>query len=146
MALRNAGVELNPWLARAAGLVHDIAKGRRHHASAGAALVRGFGFPAVADAVASHMTIDFDGGRVDEAAVLYLADKMYQGETRVRLEDRFAPALARFAADAGALAGVRRRHDDAKAIMSAVESHLGVPLDGSWQTPPTPDPQMGGLA
>lgn len=125
LALSKAGVVLNPWLARAAGLVHDIAKGRRHHASAGAALVRGFGFPAIADAVASHMTIDFDGSRIDEAAVLYLADKLYQGETRVRLEERFAPALVRFANHPEALAGVMRRYGDAQAIMSAVEAKIG---------------------
>ena len=72
--------------------MHDIAKGRRRHASAGAALVRDFGFPRVAEVVARHMNIDFDGS-IDEGAVVYLADKLIQGETRVRLEERFAPAI-----------------------------------------------------
>jgi molybdenum cofactor cytidylyltransferase len=136
LALNKTGAELNPCLAHAAGLLHDIAKGQPRHAEAGAALVRGFGFPAVADAVASHTTIDFDGNRIDEAALLYLADKMYRGETRVRLEERFAPSFELFANDEDALAGARRRYGDARAILDAVEARLGGQLDYPPQASP----------
>ncbi len=142
LALNKAGVQLDTCLVRAAGLVHDIAKGRRHHASAGAALVRGFGFPRVAEVVARHMTIDFDGS-LDEGAVLYLADKLIQGEERVRLEERFAPAMARFASDPDALAGVKRRYADARAIWSAVEAHTG-PLEPFAK--PAPSTETGASA
>ena len=66
--------------------------------------------------------------RIDESAVVYLADKLIQGEARVWLETRFAPAFTRFAGDAGALAGARQRYADAEAILSAVESRIG-PLE-----------------
>ncbi len=140
--LNEAGVPLDAHLVRAAALVHDIAKGCPDHAEAGAALVREFGFPGVADVVAQHMSIAFDG-KIDESAVVYLADKLIQGEVPVRLETRFAPAFTRFAGDAGALAGARQRYADAEAILSAVESWIG-PLES--QTGHAPLAKMGALA
>ena len=140
--LNEAGVPLEAHLVRAAALVHDIAKGRPDHAEAGAALVREFGFPGVADVVAQHMSIAFDG-KIDESAVVYLADKLIQGEVPVRLETRFAPAFTRFAGDAGALASARQRYADAEAILSAVESWIG-PLES--QTGHAPLAKMGALA
>jgi putative nucleotidyltransferase with HDIG domain len=123
--LQAAGEAIDPDLARAAALVHDIAKGRRRHAEAGAALLREFGFPEVAAPVARHMNLAFDAGRLDESAVVYLADKLIQGEARVTLESRFGPALDRFASDPSALAGVQRRLDSARAICAAVEARIG---------------------
>ena len=64
--LQAAGEAIDPDLARAAALVHDIAKGRRRHAEAGAALLREFGFPELAAPVARHMNLAFDAGRLDE--------------------------------------------------------------------------------
>ena len=122
--LQAAGEAIDPDLARAAALVHDIAKGRRRHAEAGAALLREFGFPEVAAPVARHMNFSFDG-RLDESAIVYLADKLVQGETRVSPETRFAPGLDRFAGDPSALAGVRRRLASARAICAAVEARIG---------------------
>ena len=131
--LQAAGEAIDPDLARAAALVHDIAKGRRRHAEAGAALLREFGFPEIAAPVARHMNFTFDAGRLDEGAVVYLADKLVQGETRVSLETRFAPGLDRFAGDPSALAGVRRRLASARAIAKAVEARIG-PLETGDET------------
>lgn len=122
-----AGMPLNVDLVRAAALVHDIAKGQRRHAEAGAELLRGFGFPEVAEVVARHMTICFDGEHIDEAAVVYLADKLVRGETRVSLQERFAPALTRYADDPEALAAARKRLADAEAILEAVEDLIDLP-------------------
>ena len=122
--LQATGAPIDPDLTRAAALVHDIAKGRRRHAEAGAAMMRDFGFPSLAGPIAHHMSLAFDG-RLDESAIVYLADKLVQGETRVSLQARFAPALERFASDPSALAGVRRRLDAARAVASALEARIG---------------------
>jgi len=127
--LQAAGGAIDPDLTRAAALVHDIAKGRRRHAEAGAALLRAFGFPEVAAPVARHMSLAFDAGRLDETAIVYLADKLVRGEARVSLRERFAPALERFAGDPSALAGVQRRLASAEAVAKALEARIG-PLDG----------------
>jgi len=123
--LQAVGEAIDPDLTRAAALVHDIAKGRRRHAEAGAALLREFGFPEVAAPIARHMSLAFEAGRLDESAVVYLADKLVQGETRVSLAARFAPALDRFAGDPSALAGVRRRLASAQAVAEAVVARIG---------------------
>ena len=131
-----SGVAVDLELARAAALVHDIAKGRRRHAEAGAALLRDFGFPEVAAPVSRHMNFAFDGSRLDESAIVYLSDKLVQGEARVALETRFAPALARFASDPSALEGVQRRFASAQAIARALEERIGS-LESVEETPPS---------
>jgi molybdenum cofactor cytidylyltransferase len=132
--LTAAGVALDAELVKAAALVHDMAKGRPHHAEAGAEMLREFGFPQVADVVAQHMSISFNGV-LNEAAVLYLADKLIQGDEHVSLEERFASAFERFADDPAALAGALRWFADAEAILRAVEARIG-PLSDASQTAP----------
>lgn len=84
------------------------------------------------------MNLAFDAGRLDEGAVVYLADKLVQGETRVSLEARFAPALDRFAGDPSALAGVRRRLASARAIFEAIEARIGDLGKADETAPATP--------
>lgn len=132
--LAAAGMPLDIDLVHAAALVHDIAKGHWNHAEAGAELLQEFGFPDVAEIVARHMTIGFDGRTIDEAAVVYLADKLFLDEKCVSLEQRFAPAFKRFTDDPLALAGARQRLADAQAILHAVEALIG-PLDGAKPAP-----------
>jgi CTP:molybdopterin cytidylyltransferase MocA len=125
LRLERVGEPINPDLTRAAAWVHDIAKGHPRHAEAGAALVSAFGFPELAEAIAGHGDLGAGTGRLDESAVVYLADKLIQGEMRVPLESRFARAFARFAEDAPALASVRRRFHEARAIREAIEARIG---------------------
>jgi len=84
------------------------------------------------------MNLAFDAGRLDESAVVYLADKLVQGVSRVSLEARFAPAPDRFAGDLSALAGVRRRLASARAIFEAIEARIGSVTieDGAALAPP----------
>jgi molybdenum cofactor cytidylyltransferase len=134
--LQEAGTPVDADLVQAAALVHDIAKGQADHAEAGAALVCEMGFPAVAEIAARHQTIAFDG-RIDESAVVYLADKLVRGEARVSLETRFAPGFERFADDPEALAGARRRYAEAQAILAAIEARIG-PVDAQMAPAPLP--------
>ena len=123
--LRDAGEPVDPALVRAAAWVHDIAKGQPRHAAAGAEMVSAFGFPELALTVARHSDAPDDAMRLDDGAIVYLADKLIQGERAVSLEARFAPALVRFADDPGALAGARRRLAAALAIRDAIEARIG---------------------
>ncbi len=123
--LRLAGEPVDPDRARAAAWLHDIAKGLPHHAEAGATMIAAFGFPELAEAVARHTDLGAGATRLDETAVVYLADKLVRGETRVSLEDRFVPALVRYADDLAAFAAANRRYLGAKAVQEAIEARIG---------------------
>ena len=71
-----------------AAFLHDIARSQPNHAATGAAWIRALGYPETADVIAQHH--DFAGTGLNEAAVLYLADKYIRGEQRVTLEERFS--------------------------------------------------------
>jgi putative nucleotidyltransferase with HDIG domain len=129
LALARNGFSLNLELVRAGALLHDLAKGLPDHAAAGAAILRSMDFPQVATVVGAHTDLDFGGGQLDESAIVYLADKLFRGEDPVTLDQRFAPALARFSDNPLALHAAQSRMATAQAVALAVELRLGAPLD-----------------
>lgn len=127
VALVRSGVALNQDLVLAAALLHDLAKGQPEHASVGAAILRQMDFPQVATVVGSHTDLDFSG-RLDECAVVYLADKLTSGEHPVTIDQKFEAALRRSGDDPAALDAVQRRMATAKAVALAVEARVGAAL------------------
>ena len=80
------------------------------------------GHEGVAEIVADHMDIPEERlEEINESLVVYLADKMVQGECRVTLEERFAAKRERFRDDPAALAGVERRYALAKRAKELAE-------------------------
>ena len=71
-----------------AALLHDAARGEREHARLAAAWLRELGYGAAAALVEQHH--DWRGEALDEAAILYLADKCVREDCRVPLAQRFA--------------------------------------------------------
>jgi molybdenum cofactor cytidylyltransferase len=124
--LNRAGLHLDVPLVRAAGLLHDLAKGAPDHARAGARVLRRLGHFRVAAGVATHMDIERNGGvPLDEAAVLYLADKLVYGERIVPIPERFLAARRKVTEGTPASAALERRQRDALAIAASVERILG---------------------
>ena len=126
LALRGVALDLN--LVLAASLLHDIAKGEPAHAETGAALVERLGYPAVANVIRQHMALSFDGTSINEAAVVFLADKLVSGDRRVSLEQRYAPSFARFADQPEALQGAQRRYATARALLALIERKARAPI------------------
>lgn len=126
--LSGAGLELDVALVGAAGLLHDVAKGVPDHARAGARALRRLGYPSVSRVVAAHTDIEYEGGRLDEAAIVYVADKLVQGDRLVSIDERFRGALERFGADPDVGQVVRGRLQSARAIAGAVEQITGAKL------------------
>ena len=127
-ALVRTGLALNLDLVHAAALLHDLAKGQADHAAAGAAILRAMHDPQVAAIVAAHTDLDFSSARLDEKAIVYLADKLVRGEERVTIDQRFQPALDRFRNNSAAFEAATRRMQTAKEVLLAVEARLGAPL------------------
>lgn len=114
---------------RAGAMLHDLAKGQPHHAEAGAAILRREGFSSVASLVERHMDLAVDRKEVviDEAAVIYLADKVTQQEELISIEERFAKALEKFRGEEAVLKKVKQRQENALLLKRRIETLLGVP-------------------
>ena len=130
-ALNRAGVRVDSELVRTAALLHDIARSRkRGHAEAGARLLESHGFSRLAPVVGAHMDLETSEDQpVDEAQVVYLADKLVLGEQRVALAQRFAAPLKKYGADPVAVAAIEKRRKNAGRILSKVERLTGLDLD-----------------
>ncbi len=66
---------------KCAALMHDIAKLKRNHESAGAAILAGYGFSGIADIVAAHRDTDIKPNHRLRTGDSILADKLFQGTT-----------------------------------------------------------------
>lgn len=141
MALVEQGLAIDPKLARAGGLLHDLAKGEPQHAWVGAELLRAEDMPRVAEVVASHTEMEFSGS-LDERAVVYLADKLVGGDRLVTLDERFQRALNHFRGDSAAFAAARRRKATAESIAATIEKRLCVPLEAILRTAPQAEREL----
>lgn len=110
----------------AGALLHDIAKGEKEHAAAGAALLLEMGYSGIADIVSSHMDINVSGASpLGEAEVVYLADKLVRGSSLVPLSVRFEHKLAKYGHDPSARTAILRRRHDAETIVNRMEQAVG---------------------
>ena len=87
-ALADRGTELDEALITASAMLHDIARLEENHAAAGAARILALGYPRIAEVVGQHHDLE-DAARIDEAAVVFIADKLVRGGARVTLRERF---------------------------------------------------------
>ena len=114
LADRVAGkVFLDRDLLLAAALLHDVVRSLPNHAECGARGIEELGYPEVAEIIAQHH--DLQSAELNEAAVLYLADKYRQGTERVTLEQRFGESESKCRTDE-ARAAHARRYEIAKQI------------------------------
>lgn len=128
--LNGAGLNLDVELVLSGGFLHDIAKGRPDHARTGAKILRDRGFPRVAELVSSHMNLKNHPPSVDEKTLLYLADKLVDGDRIVSLEARFSRSIEKFSGEREALDAVMRRFRMAAELKARVENILRSPLEG----------------
>lgn len=129
IALNQVGLSIDVNAVIAAGKLHDLAKGKPDHARMGGRMLKKCGFYKVAQIVAEHTDIEMGEERLpDEAAVVYLADKLVKGDCIVSIHERFSGAMARYAGDAGAVTAIRERHLKAQKIERIIEQLLGVSL------------------
>jgi hypothetical protein len=125
-ALNAAGLKLDLELLEAAALLHDLARCEPGHARVGAERLKGLGFPEVAELVAGHMDLPLPlKNEITEVEILFLADKLVQGEQRVSLAERFAQAADRFCNDLQVKAKIAARMATAQAIQQRMEQLWG---------------------
>ena len=91
--LTEKGITLDANLIHCAALLHDLARAENNHAAIGTVWLRELGYPEVAEIVRQHH--DPDSTDINEAAVVYIADKAVQGSERVPIAGRFDRSLAK---------------------------------------------------
>ena len=108
-----------------AALLHDVARGEPHHAALGAAWLNELGYSEAAALIAQHHDLKTDA--LDEAAILYLADKCIREDLRVSVEERFRDSAVRCRTDEGCAAHARR-YAQAQTIRQRINSLCGYEL------------------
>jgi putative nucleotidyltransferase with HDIG domain len=129
-ALNEAGTPIDVEQVRTAALLHDIARMEKDHALAGARLLELHGLPRIAPIVATHMDIEVKADTpIDEAQVVFLADKLVGSDRFVDLEHRFALKLEKYSRDVSAYEAIVRKRDSARCIQNKLERITGLSLD-----------------
>jgi len=116
--LNRRGANLDDGAAFAGALLHDIARGKPHHALRGALWLLERGYASMAAIVGDHMNlpeVPEDGWT--EKAVVFLADKLIQETHSVSLEERFS----RFSDDPVKAPFVQERYEKAKRLLARYE-------------------------
>jgi molybdenum cofactor cytidylyltransferase len=131
--LNLAGFNMDTDLVVSAAYLHDLARQSPDHARAGAALLDDLGFGRTGRIVASHTDIQ-PGDRLDEADLVYLADKCVAGDSPVTLDERFERSLTKYRGKPEILEAVARRSENARAIRDRVEKALRIDLDDIIRT------------
>ena len=126
-ALLERGKKLNMRLIVSACMLHDLAKGQKYHEAKGASWLKKRGYAKVAKIVAFHKDLP-ERRHLGEAEILYLADKITDGENVSTLENRLARMKVKFPQNSAAAAQARRRIDRAISVRGRVEEMTGLPL------------------
>ena len=117
---------MNPDLVYAAGLLHDVAKGKADHASDGARWLSHLGHEEVAEIVGDHMDLpEKKLESLNESVIVYLADKMMAKNVKVTVDERFAPKREMFKGNPKALLSLEERYRKAKRAEEMVEALTG---------------------
>ena len=131
IACNAAGHTLDPLLAEAGGLLHDMCKKEAQHELAAGKKLRGLGLSAMAMLVEEHRDCALtDDAPVTEKELIYLADKYVYGDRLVDLQERFGQKLDLFPEDGEACEAIRGRLARAEAMALRLRRACGaIPLE-----------------
>ena len=121
-ALREKGITLDAAHIHHAALLHDLARTEKDHAALGAVWLKELGYPEIAEIVRQHH--DPDNMELNEAAVVYIADKAVRGSERVPIAERFEQSLSKCQTPE-ALAAHERRRQTAETIRNEINRLCG---------------------
>lgn len=127
--LNQAGLAIDVNIVTAAAKLHDLGRGQADHARIGAKILKRSGYPRIAKIVTAHHDIEYQADSPpDEAAIVYLADKLVKEGQFVTIDERFQVALEKYAANTEVQKIIMKRRADAQNIGRTVERIIGVSL------------------
>ena len=138
LALEQNGISLDLMQLRAACLLHDIAKEHGEHEALGARWLRKGGYGSVGALVALHKDLP-SSDCLGEAEILYLSDKIVEGEKVSSLEARLQRMKERYPQGSHGRESAKRRIGRAQLIQEQIEDITGKGLhellDGNIRPP-----------
>lgn len=121
-ALEARGLPMEEKAVHRAALLHDIAKGCPEHAALGGVWLRELGHPKLAEIIRQHT--EPDNVELNEATLVFYADKVMRGDKRSTVDERFAASLEKCTTPE-ALAAHARRRRATEAVQGQILSLLG---------------------
>ena len=91
--LESHGYFFNKKLIRSGALLHDIARLQKHHTKTGGDLFLQLGYTEISQIISQHHGLQKT--ILNEAAIVFLSDKLIQETERVTIEKRFAESLCK---------------------------------------------------
>ena len=117
---------VDPALAAAGGLTHDVCKGERQHEAAAGRLFRGFGMEEMARLVEDHRDLTLaDDAPITERELVFLADKYVRGSEIVPITERFHSKMERYADDPTAVTAIAGRMERALQLARRMARECG---------------------
>ena len=120
--LLKAGAAIDTEAVYCAALLHDIARDRPEHPAVAAQWLEKLGYGSCGSLVRQHHELDAPG--VDEAGLLFIADKCVIEDKRVSLALRFEQSLERCTSDESRAAH-RRRAETALGLQRMINTYCG---------------------
>lgn len=127
---------VNRELCLAAALLHDITKTESFktgeaHAESGGRLLKSLGYPEIADIVAQHVTLRHfsHDAPLNEAEIVYYADKRVKHNEVVSVEERIIDLLERYGTTEAQRRRILRMKDTVIDIEVKLDRCLESPLD-----------------
>lgn len=128
LALNSKGMNLDAQLCRRGGLLHDIRRTERFHSVKGMLMLFELGLRDEGRIVGAHMGDFIDTDRVSEKEVVYIADKITKGTSRVSVAERYARSLEKFTGDEAGTKAAYERRDQSMKLAAYIEGILGCAL------------------
>jgi molybdenum cofactor cytidylyltransferase len=128
-ALVQTGREIDIGAVRTAALLHDVAREKPRHSTAGSLILREFGFDRLAKLVEMHTELPRDSTPSLEAKIVFLADKFVRHEQLVSIEERYSASTRNYATTPEIAESVRQRQEQALNVKTEIETILGHSLD-----------------
>lgn len=118
--LSEKGIILNQDIIIAASMLHDIAKGNPMHAKVGAMWLKDMGYNKISEIVEEHMELESISDTITEKEVVFLADKIVQGDNLVSINERFSLKEKLYNQDEAIIEKVKKRKEQALKIYGDV--------------------------
>lgn len=118
--LHKKGIKLDDRIILSSCLLHDIAKKELNHAVTGASWLKDMGYDYVAEIVKEHMELDCIPEKISEKEVVYLADKLVQGDISISIEEKYNKKKEFYKNDKAALLAIEKREKQAMKIFELI--------------------------